>query len=315
MLFSVGVIALLIGLLITGLRAASSMSRSAEQTMAVKTIDTAVQSFRSDHGFLPPLVQDNAPGAPTFAVPQDARVGPLFGTGSQPKQPVTFLSSTHPLRWTREHRYLRGRNPDTEGERLTGADRRFSEYSLAYYLVGALGEEPGNPSRLVDGVEGPGFMQVNEDGTFKRSGRRFGALIDPNKGMGGVQVVNAAEGRVTLRDRFGTPYRYYRWERGREYTAGSGNYEVRESFDLGVPRLLSGEDDANTNPAVLTELLNANTDLKSAGYVILGAGANRTFGDKDTEGIDAIRAALGSSASEEKLLRAARRDNVMGVGR
>ena len=168
-------------------------------------------SFVSEPDLSAPVIdvsKYDVPDAPpsdqglVFLAPKDgdARTGPLFGAGSQPKQPVTYLSTNDPQRWTAEHRYLRGREPGSEASRINGGDFRYSTYSLAYYLVGALGEDPANPTRLVDGVSGPGFMQVNEDGTFKRSGKRFGALIDPNKGMGGVAVHNAGEGRIVLKD-------------------------------------------------------------------------------------------------------------------
>ncbi len=60
-LVTVMVVFLLVGLLIAGLSLAGQGSRRAAEEQGVSSLDLAVQQFRSDHGFLPPLVRDDVP--------------------------------------------------------------------------------------------------------------------------------------------------------------------------------------------------------------------------------------------------------------
>jgi hypothetical protein len=311
-MFTVGVIFLLMGLLIVGLRIASRTANKAAETHAVAALTMGCEQFKNDFGFPPPLVMDFDPGASAdtsaFVTGADQREGPLSPIHDNPQDktydPVAFLStSDHSAggRFEREERYLRGRKPTAEGTRLEN-DYRFSTYSLAYYLLGALGKDP--TGALIDGVEGAGFLRPNADGTFRKTGgKKYEPLFD-TKGTKGVVAVDTAAGRLPLCDRRGVPYRYYMWRHGR--VDPQKGVVVEKPDDLNIPLLLG-------DPAT-------NTSLRNAEYAIVGAGVNGVFGDwwdatHFTETPDEIKQGLGRSLSmnDERAAAMAREDNVVGV--
>ncbi len=84
---------------------------------------------------------------------------------------------------------------------------RFSTYSLPYYLIGALGAE-------VDGVKGPGFTTVKDDGSFERRGPSTGPKVDMGKDPSRFvfDPGDPQRHKVQIMDRWGNAIRYYRWE-------------------------------------------------------------------------------------------------------
>ena len=67
LLVAIAVIAVLIGLLIVVGRIAIKQGRTSAALRTVQSIKQAIEQFRQDHGFLPPLIADEqSAGAPVF---------------------------------------------------------------------------------------------------------------------------------------------------------------------------------------------------------------------------------------------------------
>lgn len=270
-LFSFAVVAVLMGLLIVGLRMAARGARQVVDQQAVSSLKMGVEQFKRDFGFLPPLVKDDQP----------------LSQATGRWAPNVYLESI-----PADYQFLRGAGISGP----SSPDRRYSVYSLSYYLIGALGRGPDGS--LIDGVDGPGFLEPKADGTFRTvGGRRFEPLFDVSRGSKGLVAVDAAQGRFELRDRQGNAFRYYRWVRGN--AAGS----VTRLEDLNVPGLLG-------DPEEMFE-------LRDAEYAIVGAGPNGVFGDLPTEGAEFVKQQLGltSSTADSVAERMGRQDNVIEVGR
>jgi len=292
LLISLVILSLLIGLLLVAFGRATETSRRAVDQQTVRALGTAIETFKSELGFLPPLVKDDKPGYPCDAVP-GADMGPIEGG-----RPVVFSTSDQA-----DLDYLRAMDFDTADP--TSPDCRFSEYSLPYYLVGVLGPDPDQPDTLIDGVDGPGFYQPLRSGGFNTAGgRRFDPLYNPGGSGARLVAVDQSDGRWELRDRNGASFRFYRWEQGKAEPGGGFDAgEIEELDDLNVPNLLG---DPEEDPA-----------LRSAEYAIVGAGPNGVFGDPPFEdGYAGLGSELGIDDTEqERILAEARRDNVVEVGR
>ncbi|MCW5756756.1 MAG: hypothetical protein KIT54_05920 [Phycisphaeraceae bacterium] len=180
---SILVIAILIGLLLVGLNQLSRSAQSGAERSNVVAMRIAVEQFKTDFGFAPPLVKDGLvyPGG-TIGTPAPIGTGFANVYRNDVAADVQFLQGE-------------GANPDL----------RFSVYSLSYYLVGVLDAD-------IDGKDGPGFREPMRDGSFRRVG---GRIIDPLFDVAGrgdrLVEVDKAQGRFELRDRAGVAYRYYRW--------------------------------------------------------------------------------------------------------
>lgn len=183
---SILVIAILIGLLLVGLNQLSRGAQQGAERANVIALRIAVESFKNDFGFAPPLVNDGLtyPGATPATSPLMSMSGRNFIDVYEPTDPsdVAFL----------------------QGE--TGnPDLRFSIYSLPYYLVGVLDAD-------YDGKDGPGFREPARDGTFRTvGGRLIDPLFDASGNADRLVEVDRRDGRFELRDRNGIAYRYYRW--------------------------------------------------------------------------------------------------------
>lgn len=180
---SILVIAILIGLLLVGLNQLSRSAQSGAERANVVAMRMAVESFKNDFGFAPPLVKDGLvyPGGTAGSPPP---LGAGFVNVYRTDVPADVL-------------FLQGEGPDP--------DLRFSVYSLSYYLVGVLDAD-------VDGKDGPGFRDPLRDGSFRRVGGRITDPLFDVAGRGERLVeVDKVEGRYELRDRSGVSYRYYRW--------------------------------------------------------------------------------------------------------
>ena len=114
-------------------------------------------------------------------------------------------------------------------------------------------------------------------------------------------AVNTMEGRFELRDRNGVAYRYYRWEPGKPGTGEMVDFPQ----DFNVPDLVGNPFD--------------DVSLRGAKWAIVGAGPNGVFGDWTEGGTgSAVRYwenQLGRASNEPTLIRRAREDNVVEIGR
>lgn len=305
-LVSMGIIAILAGILVVAFRAAVGTARSTADQATVQSLKSAVSQFKQTFGFLPPLVRDNegtVTGVPLTGGP--VRPTPISpGTRSNPivLEPGAGLSAAD----RREvQRFLAHR--DSSGALLAPLpDRRYSEYSLAYYLIGPM-------SKDVDGVDGPGFRAPRRDGSFEQAGRTVDPLFDVSKNARVLFAEDVAAGRHELRDQSGVAFRYYRWVRGRITTAGELDDRVRDVADLNLPYLLL---DLKASPT--GELDPSDPDLqkyappesKDASAAIVGAGKDGLFGDETLQEI-ASKLALNIGLGEPKLRAAAMKDNAV----
>ncbi len=277
LLVSIFIIGILIGLLVVGMRQAFAAARKAATTQDVSALKIAVQTFKNDNGFLPPLVKDGYAGSPD-------QTGPLTTINSRTVPNVYSISEPTET----DIKYLRGESNDPKF--------RYSVYSLAYYIMGALDKD-------VDGLEGPGARTPKRDGSFDRlNNDTYDALFDPK--TGGVVFApwqvgeNPSTGRLELQDRNGVAYRYYRWQPGTT-TAGDDERGV-----LNVPELV--------------EIARDKTELGNAAFAIVAAGADGVFGDigPESETLEQIEDALGKRfETDAEAEDAARKDNIVEIGR
>ncbi len=265
LLFSIGVVFMLMALLFVGFHVAQGFARKVAGTQTATSLKTGVSLFQNDFGFLPPLVKDDIRGD-----------GPLTALNPNTgRRSVDVYSVSDP-----------GDLRALQGGPTLGL-RRFSEYSLAFYLMGALDAD-------VDGVDGPGSFEPTRDGSFRTGGRRIDPMVDIEQGKGGLNWIDRANGRVVLRDRVGANIRYYRWE------SGSPSANPNDPIPLNVPSLVG---DATED-----------IEVRGAKYAIVLAGPNGLFGD---EPIDVIREKLGLAIDPNGSAQAiaqARSDNIVGVG-
>ncbi len=184
---SILVISILIGLLLIGLNQLSRSAQSGAERANVNAIKIAIQAFKNDFGFAPPLVKDGLTypaGTPSTS--------PLVSSGGS-----NFVD-VYRTDVVADVEFLQGQAP-------TMADLRFSVYSLSYYLVGVLDAD-------YDGNDGVGFREPNRDGTFRKAGGRLTEPLFDVAGDGDrLTEIDSEEGRFELRDRNGVAYRYYRW--------------------------------------------------------------------------------------------------------
>ncbi|HYF13445.1 MAG TPA: hypothetical protein VD971_00075 [Phycisphaerales bacterium] len=320
LLMSVAVLALLIGLLIVGIRAGRRAATNAVQATAATDARTAVEQFRRDAGFLPPLVKDRSGELLTPAVPPLADV---ITTGPQNALNVYRRSVAA------DAAYLRTPQGDLNGQNPF-IDFRFSEVSLGAYIVGAVQYPYGNAitDLPMDGVDGAGMYPPARDGTFevprtmlvatadrKRTGRTIDSYIKTN---GSLRVFTdpARPELVYVRDVNDIPVRYYFWLRGREEPAGSGRFIVEDADDINMPNIVGrrGTQMAGT-PA--DRDLDVSVELREASWAIVAAGPNRAFGDEE---LSELQRRMGVSvgnlpAAEERRLRLqAEKDNIVKVG-
>ncbi len=225
------VIAILVGILSIAFTALTGQASESASRQDLTTIRNAVTSFKNEFGFLPPLVRD------------DPAADRIDRTADQERINVWDPTSRDGMAAQQAQTFLRDESQD-----------RASAYSLGYYLAGAL-------DAAVDGIEGVGFRTPRRDGTFAKTGREYEPFVDVGTG-GGVELVqlgaDLTEGDIVLVDRFGTPYRYYRWE----------------------PEASITDQDSLNVPAILGDL-DAQPELRNARFAIVSAGQDTVFGTDD----------------------------------
>lgn len=307
LLVSVLVLGVLLGLLVVGIRYATSAARGSVDAANVASLKMGVDRFKDEFGFLPPLVRDMDDQAPASGR-RVVRRGPEYAMS------VYDTSSAS----DRDRLRARGITPGV-------LDYRFSENTLAYYILGVLERKVVDGVEApIDGVPGPGMLRPNTDGTFMvpawmktagppsttRQGQRWEAFVSAGKRGMGVEVSSTDPDDVRIVDRNGKAYRYYRWLRGRG--TGPNPDLVQDPSDLNIPILLT-----------LVPGLGAR--LNDAEYAILSAGPDGLFGNEHqlpathpdhlplTE--MARRLGLPSDAPEGRVVETAARDNRAEVGR
>lgn len=373
LLVVLAVILIIVGLLLAGLARSVGNARASVGERAVGALVASVDQFKAEFGFLPPLVHDGELMASGGYVPDG-----LPAVGSQANWPVVRRNVaglsvdqlavwaesdgtvTNPTSYGNFGNFIRrrsGQAPDAvrppSGTTWDAAnaweDRRYSKFSLPYYLSGI-----GN--RAVDGVEGPGMSRPLFNGQFEgvllRAARvgttrdRYEPVIDASRQS--LRLVTGyqhrddyAEHNATMPasstvpdshaafvDPWGRAYRYYRWEPGRLV---GGRLVVQNSLDLNIPPVLinpelyatvrNADGSANARDIDLTAPTagggaTGSVELRAARYAIVSAGPNGLFG---TESIERIAEELSqplptNDAGIARLRKLAWEDNIVGLG-
>lgn len=330
LLLSVAVIAVLVGLLIVGFRSTRAFARSVTDRAAVSNVREAVSKFTQEFGFAPPLVRDQHPATPVW----------VEGTTTRR---VAVYSISDPA----DLNILRPANIAAPGSANPFEDRRFSERTLPYFLVGGCGvryygqgsvPSPEVTELPVDGVPGPGFYKPRADGSFdiapdvldpSRGGRRTAAQATSRAGAKYDSFVNLDSRSLTLfytsdnpgndlrevvelRDAKGVAIRFYRW-------VNPDNVTQVEDFRL--PPLVGRDGQAFVGRVTPDERdLRKNPQLRDAVFAVVAAGPNGAFGDEP----DALlfqrlnRPVPTGPGAADAILKArfeAEQDNIVEVGR
>lgn len=352
LLVVIAVIALLLGVLAVGLARGLGLARSAANEQSVRSLTIAAEQFQREFGFVMPLVFDGEPlDVSGPAVTGRSGIRPLDGTDdSIPAYENTSVTPSPRFlaayAGSQDLDFLRG-GLDYDGNEavraqsfggepspLPYADARYSKFSPAIYLTGALDGE-------LDGVDGAGMTAPNRDGSFAGAGgggrTRYEPWVEPGSQIGLVRRYQDADEYTehgagtppaTSRRTFasalvdqqsGRAFRYYRWEQGRNSVDAGSAAEigvVEEAADLNIPSVLLDpillerrveEGDRNIDAT------GGNAEVQGASWAIVGCGPDGLFG---TETLDVLRQRLGRPTTGEAELRAiARQDNAVGVGR
>jgi prepilin-type N-terminal cleavage/methylation domain-containing protein len=329
LLIVISIIGLLMALLISGLAQATKSAKRSASLRSAAALVQSVKQFQNEFGFLPPLVHDGAgvsAGSDSYrpALPEGgfASDGPIFERtgGAYVFYTVTVWSEGLDYNFFRRRTGLgsdeinlsRGGPWDDAG---AWEDRRYSKYSLAYYLTGVLDKD-------VDGVRGPGFARPIIDGSYQGVGYpvgssrdRFEPLMDvdrrgvriehdyvdlneyPEHDLGGSAIDRAAayatyeayqrDTLVALVDSYGNAFRYYRWEPGRFV---NGQLVVENTLDLNLPPVLIDPmlfAKVRNDPILAneTDMTSGDPKLRDGRFAIVSAGGDGLFG---TESIETI---------------------------
>ena len=365
LLVVIALISVLLTLVLSGLNRATKTGRRVASQRSAAALVQAVDQFKKEFGFLPPLVHD---GIALSA--NDSAFRPLLIDGINVADDGPLVEQTGGayvyktlVVWNDglDYNFFRRRSGSgSDGINLPGSgsqwddddawdDRRYSKYSLAYYLTGVL-------DRDVDGVRGPGMARPQIDGSFvgigypvgsvrdryepfmdvdRRGARLVSEYVDPQELEEHGSPGSAADYQSLLNmydpatqqpnlysivDAFGNAFRYYRWEPGRFV---NGQIVIENELDLNIPPVLIDpveyqrvmndpqnlEDDEN-------KFLFDNTKLRNARFAVVSAGPDGLFG---TERIETIADALGVAVPADQdgialLRREAWADNAYEVG-
>ncbi len=295
----IGIIAILIGLLGVAFSGALGSSRNAATSSLMQNIQTGLQQFETDFGYLPPLIDGHKHAIDAI------------------DDPNVFASEL------RDHRY---HSVYTLPLYLLGIGE-IAPYDSSI--------QPGDDPDRYDGKQGPGFRDPGPDHAWggardrsnhkpKRTGRVYGPYIDIGDGEDILRrsvpddfaVPNSAvlrdffaDGNVNgngadqvgdlfvLEDRWGQAIRYYKLWPTREKVGAA----ILPSLDL-VPFELRTVDSINQAVFRPGQDVRADPlvdpDLIRASYALLSAGADTDFGDTDADGQWLDDSILFNSADE-----------------
>lgn len=178
------IIALLAGILVTGISKAVRSSREAAEQQLLRSLSFACGQFKDQFNILPPLVRDTAPG-------------PIDSGDDDPivRSPAFLEDPTN-----------------------AGGGERFSVHSLPYFLLGACGKDVDG----IEGFGYTKPLPLEQHGAdfhapFSKRGQKFEPLIDLTKGKSRVVregTANDAQfNNVRINDRWNNSIRYYRWQK------------------------------------------------------------------------------------------------------
>lgn len=338
LLISIAVIAVLIGILVLGVRAAHRQVGSLMDSSGADQVFAGVKQFKQEVGFLPPLVKELESGTTYENAIVRAPLTAITWTN------IVFAQPPSPPDPPRNAIAVYTRGADAEFFKATGPkylgptpanffrDNRFSQLTLGYYIASQL-EFAFNASLTdvpLDGINGPGMYKPEKAGVFdvpgsmrrpaaddrKRQGKTYGPYVE----AGGKTIkvftdtTSDAAGRdVTVRDRSNVPIRYYYWLPKSPQQANQDPDVAME-----IPPLVGRVPNPAAGDAVVPDERNPKTNplLRTATWAIVCAGPDKVFGD---EPIDYIAQVLGKSpASTNQEITALRllaaKDNIVRLG-
>lgn len=278
----VAIIIVLTGLLFVAVGQSIKLARRTVEQQFVRSLKVAVDQFKQQYGFLPPLLNDAQPLDETAN-----RVRLVAVNGTEANDLLEFA------------RFLRYEKPPASAA-------RYSTRALPVYLLGGLGKQIG-------GTDQPGFGQPAADGTFDRAGKKSAPLFDTSSSSERLQRT-ATTDPGEFRDRWGRAIRFYRWT-PTLHTDRDPPPDCLYPFPPTPPGNVAGRKGEvrsyNVPPAVGDPA--EEQGLRSAAYAIVSAGADGLFGD---EPIDNLRSLMGLDASvpEAEVRRRARLDNHVEFG-
>jgi prepilin-type N-terminal cleavage/methylation domain-containing protein len=244
------IIGVLAGILLVALAQARKAAAANAERQFVASIKVAIEQFKTEHGALPPLVDD---------------ADPIQRVGSVDRVRIRGVDAGNPDR-TQATKYLAFDPSSPSGP-------RYSELSLAFYLLGSQNID-------VDGVDGQGFTGVDADGQFTRRGRSFRPMLSIEKEpqrYGPPPGVSPPPAHPTSQDRLWDlfsrsrsiqkPIRYYRW---------LPTFYTRATAPS--PTEVGKVESFNT-PVVVGDPAK-NASLRDAAFAVVGAGRDGLFGDE-----------------------------------
>ncbi len=280
LLVVIGVIVALLGLGITAGSAALTAAKRTATERLLRSLQQGIEQFKADHGYVPPLLNPDAVGADRGALVTEAKPGAFAGDAQDPVKRVNYRS----------------------------------DISLSAYLVG-VGDINGDMKEeynlgngefnLDDGVNGPGIrapgpdkswggaieraqgapVQPNDPQIPPQEGRVFGPYVNLANTSKALRVITSAEvpadrlhrlaGTHQFLDRWGGVIRYYR-----HLPTGTRKSPTLNS----MPSELLSEDAAKEFVGTTTDLpATIDSPLLNAEYVLLSAGPDGLFGDRESE--------------------------------
>jgi type II secretory pathway pseudopilin PulG len=300
-LVAISIIVLLVALVLVALAQGRRTAAAGASAQLMAGISVGMTSFKQQFGFAPPLVEGQRDLA-DINKPQD-RVAFEPNPDKPGENRIRVYIPSDP----KDATFLRGETLTiNENNPLATQDDRFSLDALGIYLCGVL-EMPrkvgGNDKDLpIDGVPGAGLAKPQLDGTFTSG--KYETFVDVSrKSLQLVRVDGGNYPTAELRDRGGTPLRYYRWLKDKNPTKWE---------DLNIPPMVVGpkyREYLSTTPAAQRSQPDAR--LNDAVWAIVMAGENKVFGD---EPIETLKEKLNSDKDEAALRAEAWADNIVEVG-
>lgn len=350
LLVVISIVALLIAIGFVAFSGALRTAGAAADGGAIRSVRLAIETFEQDHGFGIPLVYDGDP----LTVDGPAVLRQAGITPSSDGIPVYENQNINPaIKFVgvysvgKERDFFRG-GEDASGRKVLSvatfseglSDARYSKFSLSVYLAGMMPSE-------IDGRDGPNMSEPDSDGSFKGTSRRGTAKtyesylpVGENESFssrvlygdttlaqseirevaehGGSTPAGDLRYSIGLIDRYGAPYRYYRWEPGRS-SAGVSQFngtegEVSAAADLNIPVVLQDIErfTEQVNGDENADGVSGNSRLRAARWAVVSAGRDGLFGTEDP-----VDLGLPGGASQGAVLAAraeAMKDNVVEVG-